>query len=107
VQKVSYSPIMTLSQQWHRVIGIIQNTGRNKFISYTLTRIRKTKTQMKTITRVAFPSGAHVLCVDMLVGMVANVTNGTVRVQVQFVWTQLIEWRKRKGGIVVTAIDRQ
>jgi hypothetical protein len=64
-------------------------------------------TKMKTIMRVAVPSGAHVLCVDILVGMVAIVTNGTVRVQVQFVWTQLAQWRKMKGGIVVTAIDCQ
>jgi hypothetical protein len=64
-------------------------------------------TKTKTNTRMADPSTAHVLCVDMLVGMVTIVSNGTVRVQVQFVWTQLMQWRNMKGGIVVTAIDRQ
>jgi hypothetical protein len=66
-----------------------------------------TKTKMKAILRVAVPSGAHALCVDMLVGMVAIVSNGTVRVQVQFVWTQLMPWRKRKCSMRTSRVKRR
>jgi hypothetical protein len=74
------------------------------------TRIRKTKTKtktkskMKTNTTMAVPGTANVFCVDILVCMVTIVSNGNVRVQVQFVWTQSMQLRKVKGGTVMLAI---
>jgi hypothetical protein len=64
----------------------------------------KTKKKAKTNTEMAVPGTAHVVCVDILVCMVTIVSNGNVRVQVQFVWTQLTQSRKIKGSIVMLAI---